>query len=46
MLPSEKTIRAWLTMRNGKYRLITAREATNQEKVEYHNHVKSILGLH
>ena len=45
MLPSGKIIRAWFTIRDSKYRLITAREAENHEKRQYNEHVKEILGL-
>ena len=45
MLPNGKIVVAWFTMRNESYRLITAREAENHEKLKYYDHVKSILGL-
>lgn len=45
MLPSGKIVIVWFTMRNGKYRLITAREAMADEKKQYFEHVKMTLGL-
>ena len=45
MLPNGKTIIATYTIRDSKYRLITAREATREEKREYASHIKKLLGL-
>lgn len=51
ILPSGKMIKVNYTMRDGcgnsddMYRLITAREATREEKRQYCEHLKTMLGL-
>ena len=45
ILPSGRIIKVNYTMRGDAYRLITARTATKEEKRQYAEHLKLILGL-
>ena len=45
ILPSGKIVFVSFTMRSEKYRLISAREATREEKRQYAEHLKKMLGL-